>query len=644
MQMLIPADRSSEEPAILAQLARGERIEHFETVRRRQDGTLVDISATISPVHDAAGRVTGASKIARDITGRKVADARLQAQLQRLRLLDHITRAIGERQDLKSIYQVAVRSLEEQLPADFSCVLAHEAGAAELQVIGVGQGSETLATELALPPLSAVPIDGDGLSRCLGGELVYEPDTAAVQFPFAQRLAAAGLHSLVAAPLQSESRVFGVLMAARRSARAFGSGDCEFVRQLSAHVALAAHQAQLHGALKAAFDELRQTQQAVLQQERLRALGQMASGIAHDINNAISPVVLYAESLLAREPLSERARGYVQSIARAIDDVAATVARMREFYRGREPQLQLLPMVLNDLVRQVVELSRARWSDMPLERGVVIEVATSLAGDLPMVWGAESEIREALINLVFNAVDAMPDGGTLSLRTRLAAPAAGAACVSIEVADTGVGMDEATRRRCLEPFFTTKGERGTGLGLGMVYGAAQRHGAVIRIDSTPGAGTVVRIDFPVRQQPPVAAEAARPAGPLNERLRILLVDDDPMLLRSLRDTLEGDGHLATAASGGQAGIDAFMQAQSAGEPYDVVITDLGMPHVDGRNVAAAIKRCSPATPVMLLTGWGQRMTQEGDSPADVDVVLSKPPRLADLRAGLARCRHPGEGA
>jgi PAS domain S-box-containing protein len=646
MQMLMPPDRIDEEARILERLARGESVEHFETVRQRKDGSLVDISTTISPVRDAIGRVVGASKIARDIGQRKQADARLHAQLQRLRLLDEITRAIGERQDLASIYQVAVRSLEEQLPADFSCVLSHDPDAAELTLAAVGVRSQALSAEIALPPATVLPVDGNGLSRCLGGELVCEEDTSTIPFPLAQRLAAAGLHSLVVAPLQSESRVFGVLLAARRERNAFSSSECEFIRQLSSHVALAAHQAQLHGALQGAFDELRQTQQAVMQQERLRALGQMASGIAHDINNAISPAVLYAESLLAREPLSDRARGYVQSIARAVDDVAATVARMREFYRGREPQLELLPVALNDMVRQVIDLSRARWSDMPQKRGVVIEVETSLAEGLPPVPGVESEIREALVNLVFNAVDAMPDGGRLSLRTRLLLPEAdgeggtGANSVrrvAVEVADTGLGMDEATRRRCLEPFFTTKGERGTGLGLAMVYGAVQRHGAGIEIESVPGAGSLVRMTFAVRTQAAVAP--ARSVGKLQDRLRILLVDDDPVLLRSLRDTLEGDGHIAQTAAGGQAGIDAFDAALRAGQPHDVVITDLGMPHVDGRSVAAAIKRLSPATPVMLLTGWGQRMSDAGTTPAEVDMVLSKPPRLADLRTGLAQCRQ-----
>ena len=181
-------------------------------------------------------------------------------------------------------------------------------------------------------------------------------------------------------------------------------------------MALAAHQAQLYDALQQAYDDLRQTQQAVMQQERLRALGQMASGIAHDINNAISPVALYTESLLENEPnLSARARDYLETIQHAIEDVAATVARMREFYRQREPQLTLTPVQLNRLIQQVLDLSRARWSDMPQQRGLMIELETELAPDLPAIMGVESEIREALINLVFNAVDAMPDGGTLTL-------------------------------------------------------------------------------------------------------------------------------------------------------------------------------------------------------------------------------------
>jgi CheY-like chemotaxis protein len=208
--------------------------------------------------------------------------------------------------------------------------------------------------------------------------------------------------------------------------------------------------------------------------------------------------------------------------------------------------------------------------------------------------------------------------------------------VQLEVADTGVGMDEDTRRRCMEPFFTTKGERGTGLGLAMLYGVVQRHSAEIEIESAVGTGTTVRLRFAV---PPAMVEPAQPAATyaVPARLRILVVDDDPLLLHSLRDTLEAAGHTVVTANSGQGGIDDFRAARARGETFAVVITDLGMPYVDGRQVASAVKAASPATPVILLTGWGQRLAAEGEVPPDVDQVISKPPKLRDLRAALAHC-------
>jgi PAS domain S-box-containing protein len=644
MAMLIPPERATEEPTILARIARGETTDHFETVRIGKDGRKIDVSVTISPIRDRQGRIVGASKIARDTTDRKLAEARVQAQLARLNLLQQITRAIGERQDIQSIFQVVIRTLEEHLPVDFCCICLYDPPENCLIVTSVGAHSEALAMELAMTEQARVEIDDNGLSHCVRGRLVYEPDIGQVPFPFPQRLVKAGLNSMVAAPLLVESKVFGVLIAARRQARSFSSGECEFLRQSSEHVALAAHQAQLHSALQQAYDDLRQTQKAVMQQERLFALGQMASGIAHDINNAISPVALYTESLLEKEPdLSPRTRNYLETIQRAIEDVGRTVARMREFYRQREPQAMPLPVDMNVLVQQVVDLTRARWSDMAQKRGIAIEMQVELAPDLPAIMGADNEIREALINLIFNAVDAMPNGGLLTLRTSVAQEkgshleeSTARRFVQVEVTDAGIGMDEDTRRRCLEPFFTTKGERGTGLGLAMVYGTMQRHSADIEIESAVGQGTTVRLSFAIPATSAIGAEASTTAGAVPP-LRILVVDDDPLVLKSLRDTLEADGHGVTTADGGQAGIDAFLAARAQGIPFPVVITDLGMPYADGRKVSSTVKTVAPTTIVIMLTGWGQRLVAEGDIPPHVDRVLSKPPKLRELREALVQC-------
>jgi PAS domain S-box-containing protein len=641
MMMLIPPDRATEEPTILARLARGETTDHFETVRIGKDGRKIDMSVTISPIRDEQGKIVGAAKIARDITDRRLAEQKLHAQLARLNLLQEITRAIGERQDIQSIFQVVIRTLEEHLPVDFCCICVYDPAENELTVTSVGTRSQALALELAMTQQARVQIDENGLSKCVRGRLVYEPDIGHVRFPFPQRLASGGLRAMVAAPLLVESKVFGVLIAARQQANSFSSGECEFLKQSSEHVALAAHQAQLYGALQQAYDDLRQTQSAVMQQERLLALGQMASGIAHDINNAISPVALYTESLLEHETeLSPRARGQLETIQRAIDDVARTVARMREFYRQRETQVGLLPVDLNRLVQQVLELTKARWSDMAQRRGVVIEMRADLAAALPAVMAADNEIREALTNLVFNAVDAMPNGGPLTLRTGVwqepGSADAGRKFVQIEVMDAGVGMDENTRRKCLEPFFTTKGERGTGLGLAMVYGTMQRHSADIEIESAVGQGTTVRLRFPMPLAPAAAAASSIVPTAVPPQ-RILIVDDDPLVLKSLRDALESDGHTVLTADGGQAGIDAFRAELARGDPFPIVITDLGMPYVDGRKVSNAVKTSAPSTIVLMLTGWGQRLVADGDIPAHVDRVLGKPPKLRELREALAAC-------
>jgi DNA-binding NtrC family response regulator len=169
----------------------------------------------------------------------------------------------------------------------------------------------------------------------------------------------------------------------------------------------------------------------------------------------------------------------------------------------------------------------------------------------------------------------------------------------------------------------------------MVYGIAQRHDMEIDITSARGAGTTFRLTFPARNATRPAADAAALKRP--RRSRLLLIDDDPLLLTSLREMLVHEGHEVETASGGKQGVDAFAEGQKSGRPFDVVITDLGMPHVDGRAVAAAIAAAAPGTPVVLLTGWGQRLSATGEQPPAVMAVLDKPPKLIELRRTLADC-------
>jgi len=605
-------------------------------VARARAGGASDARAEVAGPHEVADVAVAFNTLIdtreRANQEREAAQTKLQLQLSRLDLLHRITRAIGERHDLRSIFQVVIRSLEADLPIDFGCICLYDEAERVLTVSSVGSRSDVLTKQFSMAEHERIAIDSNGLATCIKGQLVYEPDIARIDGDFTQRLAGAGLRALVISPLVAQGTVFGVLIAGRAQAQTFSSNECEFLRQLSDHVALATHQAQLYTTLQQAYDELRQSQQAIMQQERLRALGQMASGVAHDINNAVAPIALYTDSLLEHEPgLSERARGYLSIIRRAIADVGETVKGMRDFYRPQDREAPLAQIDLNPVVSQVIELTRSRWRDLPQQRGIAIAMRTELQQPLATVLGQESEIRDALTNLIFNGVDAMPDGGTLTVRTRSSAET-----VQLEVTDSGVGMDEETRRRCLEPFFTTKGERGTGLGLAMVYGMVRRHSAELEIESTLHRGTTMRITFAAAHAAPVAAPPLIAAEAAPRPLSILIIDDDPLVLESLGATLGSDGHKVTAADGGQAGVDAFTEAHGGSAKFDVVITDLGMPHIDGRRVAAAIKAVSPATPVILLTGWGQRLVDDGDIPAHVDHVLNKPPKLRDLRAALAQ--------
>lgn len=595
---------------------------------------------TALPLHPDHGP-KGLLGICQDITDRKIIEYRLQAQLERLGLLSRTTRAMAERQDLPSLFRVVVQNLEAELEIDFGCVCLLDER--DLVVTCVGQGSRSLAGTLELERGVRLSVDANGLARCLRGELVQEPDTRILPFSFPRRLARGGLHSVVLAPLSVEGRVFGVLIAARRPCQAFGSGDCEFFLQLSEQVALAIQQTRLYEDLQKAYDHLRQTQDALVQRERLQALGQMASGIAHDINNAISPIALYTESLLERETgLSPRGRESLETIQRAVGDVAETVARMRNFSRPVDKMVGRQRVHLNELVTQVIELTRPRWSDMAQRSGISISVVTECEAQIPPIAAVASELRDALVNLVFNALDAMTSGGTLTLRTGHLEPAGtGGSGVFCEVQDTGIGMDEEVRRRCLEPFFTTKGERGTGLGLAMVFGAVQRQGATLEIRSTPGQGTTVRLGFPheeIESEGPLVSTVEKPKW---RRCRVLIIDDDPILIRSLRDSLELDEHEVMAALGGQEGIVTFERETREGRHFDLVITDLGMPVVDGRKVAEALKRIRPEVPILLLTGWGQRMQLDDEIVPGVDRILGKPPRLDELRQSVRELVRPG---
>lgn len=561
----------------------------------------------------------------------------LQQQFARISLLNQITYAIAERQDLESIMAIVVEQLEEKLPADYASAYFYEPLAEVFRLIVRGPKAEQFARELHIPEV--IPIAQTLFAPCIQNKVVYVPDMSKQNSVMSQKSAQAGHYSSLGTPLTVEGKVIGLLVLARRPRNGFSEAECGFILGLSAHVALAVRQAQLYQDLHKAYDELRQTQQAIMQQERLKALGQMASGIAHDINNALSPIIGFSDLIIQMQPdLGTAARKHLNYIKTAGQDIAHIVQRLRDFYRPRGAET-LLMLNLNHLVEQVVDMTRPRWRDIPQSRGIMIEMKVELDPEVPEFAGIETEIREALTNLILNAVDAMPKGGVILIRSRNTRFGAGqdhpgSDHVVLEIIDSGIGMDEKTRQRCFEPFFSTKGKRGTGLGLAMVYGVMERHEGKIEVDSEENRGTTVRLIFPVIKIEEDTSNGADDTVP--GPFRILCVDDEPPVRELIREMLERDGHKIEVAEGGQAGIEAFRAALKRNQPFDAVITDLGMPYVDGREVAATIKRESPSTPVIMLTGWGAFMKKDDSTPSEVDGILSKPPHLAEVRAILRK--------
>ncbi|HYL82329.1 MAG TPA: GAF domain-containing sensor histidine kinase, partial [Candidatus Acidoferrum sp.] len=294
-------------------------------------------------------------------------------------------------------------------------------------------------------------------------------------------------------PVKIGDRLLGTLNMWSREH--FSPEDIAIATAFAAQAAIALENARLYAELRESFEQLQRTQDTMIQGEKLRALGQMSAGIAHDLNNMLAAILGQAELLRLRVQLPEIQEA-LQTLYTAATDGAQVVRRLQEFGR-RQAITPLVPCDLAAIVQEVLELTRPRWRDEAQRQGRSIQVQTSL-DTLPRVLGHPAEIREALTNLILNAMDAMPEGGTLTLAgiAEPAPPSSGKSSgVSLTVADTGVGMPEAVCRRIFEPFFTTKGPGGTGLGLAVVYGIMERHGGRIDVRSTPGRGTTFSLWF-----------------------------------------------------------------------------------------------------------------------------------------------------
>ena len=389
--------------------------------------------------------------------------------------------------------------------------------------------------------------------------------------------------------------------------------------------------------LAEALAQLQQTQHHLIQQERLSAMGTMASGIAHDFNNLLAPILGFTELLLLRldnQARAEKEKRYLEAIHTAAQNATMVVSRLREFYRYRDVQEQQQPVDLPAIVEEAILLTQPHWKDQALANGVLVQVETALQ-PVPLIVGNKAELQELLTNLILNAVHALRGAGKITIRTYTdhypnhSGATQPASAAVLTVSDTGIGMDQETQRRCFEPFFSTKGDHGTGLGLAAVYGVVQRHGGTIAVVSAPGQGTTFLVYLPVPVQMPTVMQPV--FLPATRKLQVLVIDDDALVRDVIVESLHQAQHQVETAIDGWEGLEKFRTGR-----FDLVITDRAMPKLNGDGLAGAIKALRPAMPIILLTGFGELMQANGELPNGVDCVMSKPFTFTTLQQTIAQ--------
>ena len=425
--------------------------------------------------------------------------------------------------------------------------------------------------------------------------------------------------ALLCVPLVSQDKVVGVITLSRLGRRPFAHEDLELATLFAGQCSAAIANARMYESMKAAYDELRDTQAQLVQAAKLNALGEMAGGVAHDFNNILAAILGRTQLLLQTVPEHELRRQLLV-IEQAALDGAQTVRRVQEFTRVRQDE-HFQTVDINQVLLGVTELTRPVWESGAKRKGLSIDVHLELGATSTTVGNA-SELREVFTNLVLNAVDAMPNGGELWITS-----SNGAGVVDVQIRDTGVGMDSTILGKIFDPFFTTKPAKGTGLGLSVAYGIVTRHRGTITVDSEPAVGTLFTLTFPVGTAPDETLPAADDV-PL-PRLRVLVVDDEEIVLEVLADLLTAIGMEVERALGGPAGIEAVGQGE-----YDVVFTDLGMPEVNGWDLATAAKARRASTAVVLVTGWGFQLGEDMVVSSGVDLIMAKPFSWDDVRQAL----------
>ncbi|MHB8927545.1 MAG: GAF domain-containing protein [Bacillota bacterium] len=380
----------------------------------------------------------------------------------------------------------------------------------------------------------------------------------------------------------------------------------------------------------------RRMQTYLTQHERMVALGEMASGIAHNFNNILTSILGTIDDL-KRSPTRDKMQPAMRVIERAATDGADLVRRIQASTRVREEPGQRVDLAV--VIQDAAHVTRPRWKNQAERSGRAIDVVCQVADGL-WVRGHPAELRQVFINMILNSIDALPQGGLIEVTAVERGDVA-----EVRVMDNGIGMNQEVLGRLFQPFFTTKGKTGSGLGLSTAYNIINRHGGSIGVESAPGVGTTFTVTIPVAEDEQTENLVAVAEAKVDPGLptKVLVVDDDQLVLEVLASLVAIGGHRVVTANRGAEAIRMLGE-----ENFDVVITDLGMPEMSGWDVARAVRQRSPDIGIVLLTGWGSSIEEDEARMGLVDLILAKPVRVNELLAGITRVKRarlndrPGE--
>ena len=536
---------------------------------------------------------------------------------RQLQLLHEAARAMTGEHDVDRLLQRIVETARELIGSAYGALAVFEDDGRIRQFYTTGLTPEERDRPGSLP-------EGRGLLGHVftqGQTLRLEDVTAhpaSVGFPSGHPT----MRTFLGVPIRLGDRILGAVYLTEKSG-GFTADDELVATTLSADAAVAIENARLLLALRQTLDDLKATQEQVVQGEALRAVGNLASGMAHHLNNILAVIRGRVQLLLqsAEEPSLRRS---LEIVDRATVSGAEVVRQVQEFTRG-QPAPETLTLDLNRLVEETLDVTRPLWKAEADERGISIE-ASAEPGQIPTATGDPASLGEVLTSLLMNAVDALPDGGRITVRTWESDQ-----WVYCSVTDTGVGMPEDVRRQALQPFFTTKGPKRRGLGLSVAHGIVQSHGGTLSIESTPGRGTTVTMGL----RSAAVGSAATPALPTAPPAqappqKILVIDDEKEVRELLAEMLATQGHHVSQAASGPDGV-----SMARADRYDLVFTDVIMPGMTGWEVAEAIKAVSPATVVVLVTGWADGVERSERAAGCVDQIIKKPFDIGPIAAAVA---------